>query len=102
MTADEWHAVILADAGIWSDEVEQLAKLRAVMLMQILRKFVDWRKCLPDRFLESSLVTSVPAPSEMKVITRGLSKMLDGLLQQVRERDGLVDRRPNNDGKAGV
>lgn len=76
--------MLLTDRSIWSDEVEMLAKIHASIIMIVTRKSSDWRKYLPERYVSSATVATIPSGTRLKSITRGLSSMLDGLVAQIK------------------
>lgn len=80
LSPEELRAIRVGDRTFWSDEVEMLAKLRSDMLCYILRRPVDWRKLLPERFVAGATVASVPVGEKLQGITRGISRILDGFV----------------------
>lgn len=59
-----------------------LAKILAAVKSIAYRREVKWQTQLPERFVHSTSVASVPNETEMKAITRGLSSQLDALAAQ--------------------
>lgn len=80
LSPEELRCIRVGDRTFWSDEVEMLAKIRSDILCNILRRPVDWRKLLPERFVSGATVASVPVRDKLKGITRGLSRILDGFV----------------------
>ena len=63
-----------------------LAKIRADILTYMTRRTWSWEKLLPERFVESATQPDVPTADQMKGITRGLSRMLDGLASMLSKK----------------
>ncbi len=80
LSPEELRMIRVGDRTFWSDEVEMLAKLRGDLLCYLSRRPVDWRKLLPERFVEGATVADVPKGEKLKGITRGLSRILDGFV----------------------
>ena len=75
----------LINNGIWSDEVEMLAKILSAIRLAVYGKHRKWQELLPERFIPSANYTVVPTASEHKQQVRSLSAMLDGLAKEYKK-----------------
>lgn len=79
LSPEEFQCIILSDRSIWSDETEMLAKLRADFHSWVTKKVVNWKKMLPERFVECATAPNIPTADQMQQINRGLYKQLDAI-----------------------
>lgn len=84
LPASELRLQETIDAGIWSDEVEMLAKLLAVLREVIYGKARKWQEHLPQRFITSATYAEVPTVDQQKQVTRSLSSYLDTLAKNLK------------------
>lgn len=84
LPASELRLQETINSGIWSDEVEMLAKLLAILREVVYGKARKWEELLPQRFLPSATYTEVPSAAEQKQIARSLSSYLDSLAKSMK------------------
>lgn len=76
----------LVERGVWSDEVESICRVGAAIVTAIRRRNVKWEAYLPEKYIESAMITVVATGAEADANRRRLSKELDMLCAQFPQK----------------
>lgn len=85
LSPEEHRLAEIIDVGIWSDEVEMLAKIYSYLLSTGAKKHIPWTKVLPARYLHSANLPDKLSNAELRARRRALSAQLDGFARKAKK-----------------
>lgn len=78
--AEERRLMGLVQRGVWSDEVDAICRVGAAIVTAITKTRCKWESFLPEKYIESAMITIVATGDEAVARRRQLSKELDMLV----------------------
>lgn len=81
---EELKFMELIGRGVWSDEVETLARGFAFIARLVTKQDVKWEIFLPERYIHSATMPNEYSEADMTAARRRVSKQLDGIVKKLK------------------